>query len=187
MGEGQVGVRERFFARGWWAWNRLPGQRSRPKLPQVRSPWTGLSETRMVSILRGPVWNQHARTAAVPFQPGIPSDWGCARRADGSAHAPVGRPAAGARRAAAFPSRAPPRARRPLPRGLPGAAGCRGNHSATAGQAGGPARPRRGVGGAWSAGGGRDGAACPARSGAGSHPAAGRAELGRPRALRKHL
>lgn len=139
----------------------------------------------MVSVLRGPVQSQHAGIAVVPFQPG----YNATRAVRGAPrqHAPPGRPAAGARLAAAFPSRAPPRACRPLPRGLPGAAGCRGNRGATAGRAGGPARPRRGVGGAWSAGGGRDGAACSARSGAAGHPAAGRAELGRPWAPCKHL
>ena len=51
LGEGQVGVRERFFARGWWAWNSLPGA-----VVMASSCWSSRSTWAMLSDIRFEYW-----------------------------------------------------------------------------------------------------------------------------------
>ena len=36
QGKGRVGVRERFFTRVWWAWNRLPRDVSWPRAARAQ-------------------------------------------------------------------------------------------------------------------------------------------------------
>lgn len=35
-GKGQVGWKEKFCIRGWWAWNSFPGQGTWPQLPELK-------------------------------------------------------------------------------------------------------------------------------------------------------
>ena len=65
-GKVRLRVRKRLFARGWWAWNKLPRT-----VIMAPSCWSSKSTLwRRVWILSGPVWNQefYLMILVDPFQ-----------------------------------------------------------------------------------------------------------------------